>query len=221
MHIPESLLPLVWSSWAQALLGVIGLWALWTAPWARLRDGAQATVWIVACLSLLLLWNLRPVPALSMNFHLLGATAFTLMFGPRLAILGLSIVIGTLCATDALAPEAFAVNVLMLVIVPVGVSQAVLFAAERYLPPNLFVYLFVTAFFGAALAMGAGGVGAAGLIVALGAPQAAWMAEQFLPYCLLLAFAEATLTGMVITLFVVYRPQWVGTFDDARYLRRA
>ena len=26
------------------------------------------------------------------------------------------------------------------------------------------------------------------------------------------------LTGMALTLAVVYRPQWVATFDDARYL---
>jgi uncharacterized membrane protein len=36
----------------------------------------------------------------------------------------------------------------------------------------------------------------------------------------MLAFGEATLTGMLMTLFVVYKPAWVGTFDDARYLRR-
>jgi uncharacterized membrane protein len=24
---------------------------------------------------------------------------------------------------------------------------------------------------------------------------------------------------MVVTLFVVYRPEWVGTFEDSRYLR--
>lgn len=28
-----------------------------------------------------------------------------------------------------------------------------------------------------------------------------------------------TLTGMVLTLAVVYRPSWVATFDDARYIK--
>jgi uncharacterized membrane protein len=28
------------------------------------------------------------------------------------------------------------------------------------------------------------------------------------------------LTGMLLTLAVVYRPQWVATFDDRRYLHR-
>jgi uncharacterized membrane protein len=31
-----------------------------------------------------------------------------------------------------------------------------------------------------------------------------------------LAFGEATATGMVLTLAVVYRPQWIATFDDDR-----
>jgi uncharacterized membrane protein len=34
----------------------------------------------------------------------------------------------------------------------------------------------------------------------------------------LLAFAEAWLTGAAVTLMVVYYPHWVGTFDDRRYL---
>jgi uncharacterized membrane protein len=92
---------------------------------------------------------------------------------------------------------------------------------ERTLPRNFFIYIFLTAFFGAALAGAASGSAAIGLIAAFGAPPLAFMAEQFLPYCLLLAFAEATLTGMVITLLVVYRPRWVGTFDDTRYLSRS
>ena len=43
---------------------------------------------------------------------------------------------------------------------------------------------------------------------------------EYLPTVLQLAFGEATLTGMLLTLAVAYRPQWVTTFDDARYLDR-
>ena len=41
---------------------------------------------------------------------------------------------------------------------------------------------------------------------------------EYTPYLVYLAFGEATLTGMLVTLAVVYRPQWVATFDDARYI---
>jgi uncharacterized membrane protein len=39
-----------------------------------------------------------------------------------------------------------------------------------------------------------------------------------LPFYFLMDWAEAFATGMMVTLMVVYRPEWVATFDDARYL---
>jgi uncharacterized membrane protein len=33
-----------------------------------------------------------------------------------------------------------------------------------------------------------------------------------------MAWSEAFATGMLITVMVVYKPQWVATFDDRRYL---
>ena len=34
-----------------------------------------------------------------------------------------------------------------------------------------------------------------------------------------MGFGEATLTGMLLTLLVVYRPAWVATFNDAHYFK--
>jgi uncharacterized membrane protein len=34
----------------------------------------------------------------------------------------------------------------------------------------------------------------------------------------LLSWPEAFTTGLMLTLLVVYKPQWVSTFDDERYL---
>ena len=44
------------------------------------------------------------------------------------------------------------------------------------------------------------------------------MTRRLILSYVLLAFAEAWLTGALITLMVVYLPHWVGTFDDRRYL---
>ena len=44
------------------------------------------------------------------------------------------------------------------------------------------------------------------------------MFGEYVPYLLFLAFGDGTLTGMALTLAVVYRPQWVATFDDAFYI---
>jgi len=45
-----------------------------------------------------------------------------------------------------------------------------------------------------------------------------YLLEEYLPFYLLIAWAKAFATGMMMTLMVVYKPEWVATFDDARYL---
>jgi uncharacterized membrane protein len=62
-----------------------------------------------------------------------------------------------------------------------------------------------------------GGIAAVAMVAA-GAYSTAFLASDYLPYLLLLGFAEAWLSGAVITLMVVYRPEWVAAFDDRRYL---
>ena len=191
------------------------------APWRRLLDGsAFSHLWLGTAVTLLVLWSIRPPAIGGLEFHFLGATAATLMFGPGLAMACLVVVMAGLLAMGQIDPVAFSTDALLLAALPVALSHATLRLSQRLLPANIFVYIFVAAFFGAAVAMvGSGGV-TVGLHAVLGTPAEAMMAVEFLPYCLLLGFAEATLTGMIVTLLVVYRPAWVGTFDDARYLLR-
>jgi uncharacterized membrane protein len=51
-----------------------------------------------------------------------------------------------------------------------------------------------------------------------GAYALAYLKTNYLPYYILMGWSEAISTGMAITLMVVYRPEWVATFDDRRYL---
>ena len=51
-----------------------------------------------------------------------------------------------------------------------------------------------------------------------GAYSAEFLWSEYLPFFLLLGFSEAWISGAVITLMVVYRPDWVAAFDDRRYL---
>lgn len=220
MNFGAGVVPQVWYWLAHALFAAIALGAAARAPWSRLASNAQSHLWLGSCVALTVVWSIHPSLLRGVDFHLLGATALTLMFGPQLAILCLSLVIAASAFAGHLPWEAFSVNALLLAVFPVAVSHLTLRLAERLLPRNFFIYVFVVAFFGAALAMSASGLATAGLVAVFGAPDTAHMAEQFLPYCFLLGFAEATLTGMVITLMVVYRPHWVGTFDDAHYLQR-
>jgi uncharacterized membrane protein len=46
-----------------------------------------------------------------------------------------------------------------------------------------------------------------------------FLLRHYLTSSLLLAFPEAFISGMSLTLFVVYKPQWVSTFRDELYLK--
>jgi uncharacterized membrane protein len=40
----------------------------------------------------------------------------------------------------------------------------------------------------------------------------------YLPFYILMAWGEAFMTGAAVTLIVVWKPQWIATFNDERYL---
>ena len=107
---------------------------------------------------------------------------------------------------------------LLSVALPIVVVLAVLRITQSHLPDNFFVYVLAVAFAGSALSLAAAGLGSAAVIAGSGAMSAATIFGDFAPYLLYLAFAEGTMTGMLVTLAVVYRPDWLATFDDARYL---
>jgi uncharacterized membrane protein len=220
VNLSAALLPPAWMFVVHALAAVLALWVLRTAPWRRLTEPAISSAFPAAVVILTALWSIRPPPLGGIEIHFLGATVLTLMFGPPLALFALSLVLLGTTALGGLEPAAWSLHLLVLGVLPVGASQLVLQAAERWLPRNIFVYLFIPAFLGAALTLAVTGTVSLGLIGTLADAARADMAWQSLPFCLLLAFGEATLSGMVLTLMVVYRPDWVGTFDDSRYLRK-
>jgi uncharacterized membrane protein len=189
------------------------------APWRRVVEGEAVHVWYGGIFVLVVLASLRATVAPGFTFHLLGVAAFTLAVGPRLALAGgaLALAIGVLVRGDPWA--GVGVAYLTLVALPVGVVDRVLRFSQRVLPPNFFVYVFVATFLGAWLSYLAAALAGAALFAAAAPLPTATVFDEYVPYFLYLAFGEATLTGMAITLAVVYRPRWVATFDDARYLR--
>jgi uncharacterized membrane protein len=219
MNLPDELLPAGWL-WAGHLLFALVLgYAVRFAPWRRLRKTSRLHLFLGTVVALMVLWNIKTGILPGLNFHMLGATAFTLMFGPELAIAGMALVLLGATLAGFSGPWTFSVNALLMGVLPVLVSHALYRLADTRLPNHFFVYVFVNGFFGGALAMAATGTVATALLAAAGAYPAAYLYGEYLPYFILLAWSEALLTGMAVTLMVVYRPEWIGTFDDLRYLR--
>ncbi len=204
----------------DVLAGLGLLWLLRQAPWGRLNEGAKINAWLGASIVIAAVWLLKAGVRPNLHLHMLGATALTLMVGPYFALLGLLITLFAVTWLGIGDWQNLAVNWLLMAWIPVWVTYALLRLCQRYLPPNYFVYIFINAFIGGALAMLATGA-AAGLFHWLaGTYSTDILMEEYLPFYLLLAFSEAFSTGMALTMFVVYRPQWVMTFDDELYLRK-
>lgn len=218
MNLPAGL-PEAWLWLAHAALAAVVVWAVLRAPWERLRSNEGSHVVLGTIVALSLLWALTGRVGPAVHFHLLGAPLAYLMFGLPLAALVMTAVTLVAALTGAVPWESASLTALVSGVLPAAAVHAVLRLAEARLPENYFIYIFVAAFFGAAGAAIAAGAAAAALISA-GLPAAPSPGADWLPMLILLGFGEATLTGMLAALFVVYRPAWVGTFSDARYLRR-
>jgi uncharacterized membrane protein len=218
MNLPDTLLGEAWY-WAA--------WAVWLplfarslvhAPWARLKEPALLNVWLGMIVLLTLVWSLKAGVKPGLAMHLLGATVFTLTFGPHLAFVGLSLVLFGITLNGEGGFLAYAINALLMVGVGVMLSQWIYRLVLRLFPQHFFVYIFISGFFGSALTVFGVGLAATSLLALAGAYSWDYLAGEYLPYFMLLGFSEAWLSGMLMTVFVIYRPGWVITFDDSSYL---
>jgi uncharacterized membrane protein len=197
-------------------------WAIaYAAPWRRFAASSEAVhVWYGTIFALTILWSVRAVLQEGIVIHLLFTSGFALMAGGPFALIGGALVT-VICALVHGTPLANVATVFLLSVgIPVAVVLGTLRLTQRFLPPNFFVYTLAACFAGAALGYALSGLASATVIAASGAVDAGVVFGDYVPYLLYLAFAEGTLTGMVLTLAVVYRPAWVATFDDRFYLAR-
>ncbi|MEW6165959.1 MAG: energy-coupling factor ABC transporter permease [Pseudomonadota bacterium] len=226
MNFPDGLFGDAWIHGALLPYVLLLVWAVRTADWRRLSDderrGGLLNVWLGTIVVLTLVWSMKAGVKPGLNLHFLGVTTFTLMFGRQLALIGLSLVLAAMTLNASLngvqAWQPFALNALVLVAFPVFVAHAILRFVERWLPANIFVFIFVAAFFGAGLCVVATGALASLLLLLSGAYTLDLLLSEYFPFYILLGFAESWLNGAAITLMVVYLPRWVVSFDDRRYL---
>ena len=207
-----------WAAWAVWFL--LFALAVLKAPWRCLKDSEHLNLWLGMIVLLTVIWSIKAGVKPGLSLHLLGATVFTLCFGRQLAFIGLSLVLAGITLNGAAGYFAYAINALLLAGVSVGVSHLVCRLIDRHLPKHFFVFIFANGFFGAALTVIAVGMVSTLLMGLSGIYDFDYLTSEYLPYFLLLGFSEAWLSGMLITLFVVYRPGWVSEFDDSLYLAK-
>jgi uncharacterized membrane protein len=217
MNLVASNFPSHWLWGLWFLASALGLLIARRARWRMLRDVSNLNILLAATVCVLGLWLIKTGIKPGLNFHLIGATALTLMFRPLFALFSLALLTAAISIWHG-EYTTFAVNWLILGAVPVGVSWAIFRLVDSKLPNHLFIYIFLNGFFGAAIAAIAVGLVSTGFVALAGSYPLDYLLEEYLPYFFLIAFSEAFITGMLITMMVIYKPEWVSTFDDKRYL---
>lgn len=191
-------------------------------PWRGwLDDAERRAVWVASLAVLGAAWSLHAgfVPGLSQRFLLV--TAFVLLHGWALTILGASLVLAALSAIGVADWASFGPNLLCTAVVPALFAGRLHEIVHRRLPRNFFVYFFVSVFFGSALAWNVAALARGLLLLLSGQPAMnADVAEDYLALLPLMSFGEAFINGLLVATVAVYRPRWVMSFDDGAYLSK-
>ena len=218
MNVHASLLPplLLWGLWPVFMLVIIPV--VLRAPWSLLFENRLQPQFVGCCGLVALAWSMSAGVQPGLEFHLLGTTVLTLLFGRMLAIAGATGALVALSVLGFYEWQALPVNALLLAVLPVLTAHVIGYYAYRWLPHHLFIYIFVVAFFGAMFAVAVVLVMSSALYAAIGAypPDLIW--RDYLMFMPLVMFPEGFITGMIMTMCVVFRPEWVRTFDDRDYL---
>lgn len=202
-------------SFELALVATAAAAALAFRPWSVLRTEALRNAWLAAVV--LLAAALGAQARLPGDFPVVlsGACLLVLMFGWPLGVLtGVAVAVagawlGGTGLDRALALAAWSGAV------PATLALAIGLAMRRWLPRNVFVYILGRAFGGTAAAtMLAAALHVAWWQVASGSGESPLLTAGWL-----IAWGEAFLTGALASIFVAFRPQWMLTWSDARYLR--
>ncbi len=218
MNIPAGLLPPLWEGLAHALFIAILVVAVFRAPWGLLRTNRLEHVVLGGAVLLVPLWAMSPGIEPGLELHLLGVALLTLLLGWPLSLLAASATLFMSAAIGLYDWSSISVNGLLLCALPAFTAARIHEAVQRWLPHNLFVYIFLTAYFGAMATVMATAAASATIMAAAGAYTAEELIHGYLMVAPLVAFPEGFITGMLITMLVVFKPNWVRSFDDRVYL---
>jgi uncharacterized membrane protein len=202
-------------TWIDPVLALAGLLlALALRPWRALAGTAPPWPALAVWALLPLLWSLDALTGQPLLQPLSGVCVLLLMLGWPLTVLLLVPVTAVMVLMADLGWAAALQRSVWLGLVPATLALLLGAALRRWLPKHLFVYMLGRGFFATAAA-----VGTAGLLAALvhGVPATLDLADVVLAR-VLAAFGDAFITGMLVAIFVAFRPQWLATYTDRLYL---
>jgi len=220
MNLLASLFPsdLLWL--ANFFFVILFAKAAWRAPWrALLANGQQVNALVGLSLGFFVFWQLNAGVRPGLNFHLIGGTLFTLLFGWQAALVDLTLMLAISFWRNGMDYLALGLNGLVMVALPVLFTEWWLRFSQRELPKTLFMFIFGNGFLCGAVTMGLTILLSSLLLVVFSHYPWVTVLHQYLVYSPPIIVVEAFATGTLITSFTIFAPQCVSNFDDAQYLK--
>lgn len=202
-------------TWNLLIFSASLLVALALRPWRLLAGGALLSPLLAALVITPWLWALPWLQEMPFQLQLSGACLITLSLGWPLAVpvFGLiGLIVGLI------SPAGWAEQLNMMVwlgVIPASLAVLLGVFLRRWVWKNLFVYILGRGFLGTVACMFATG----------------WLAQQtghILSGALepglalvarwLIAWGDGFMTGMVASICVAFRPQWLATWSDQLYI---
>lgn len=199
---------------AVTLLALGGAW--WLRPWRVLGRAGPPWPWLACWAGLPVFWGVDRWADNALVQPLSCIPLLVLMAGWPLTMLAvlpaalLTALLGGLGWQDTLH------RLVWLGLMPAAAGLGLGWLVRRWLPHHLFVYILVRAFLGTWLVMAVMGAlryWSEGRVAVLSA-------SDLILARVLTASGEAFLTGIVVAIFVAFRPQWLATYSDRLYLPR-
>ena len=201
-------------------LAVLAWRWLMSGDWRQLAEPSKLNLFLGATVVVLALWQIRTGVKPGLAFHLYGIAAMTMMFGFWRATFSGALVLLANAAFGRGSWTSLGADALLMAALPAVVSWGFYRLLDRRLPNHFFIYVLGNGFFGAALSVAAIGLATTAVMYLAGAYSLDYLLSNYTPYAtLLISWAEAFSTGMAVTVMAVYRPAWLETFDDAKYIQ--
>ena len=194
---------------------IAGAVALGLRPWRSVDEDGPPWPWLAWAAVLPLLWGADRYAAMPIVQPLSGAALLVLCAGWPLAMLALLPVAAVTGWMGNLGWAEGLHRAVWLGVVPGTLALGLGALVRRWLPPHLFIYILGRGFF--ATLLGATLAGAAATL--LSPLPAGISADDLLLARALAASGEAFITGMLVAIFVAFRPHWLATYSDRLYLQ--
>jgi len=200
--------------WTPAIALLAIAVALALRPWRAVRAEGPPWPWLAWWVMLPALWGADRYVQTPVAQPLSGACLLMLMCGWPLAVIALVPVAVATAWMAGLSPAEAVDRFVWLGLAPATLALLLGAGVRRWLPHHLMVYILGRGFFATAVA----GTAAGTLWVWLqGAPPGLSTGDVMLGRWLA-SWADAWLAGMLVAIFVAFRPEWLATYADRIYL---